>query len=381
MKKILVFAGTRPEAIKMIPIDSALRKKSGVTVKLVAAGQHKEMLFQAFENFGVAPDLSLDVMAAGQTLASLSARLFSEIDKLLEIEAPDSVLVQGDTTTVQVAALCAFYRRIPVGHVEAGLRSGDMLSPFPEELNRRVVALIAAWHFAPTKRAAENLLAEGVKKSAILVSGNTVVDALQLMHGRVLADPPLLPPELTAKVNASHRIILVTGHRRESFGDGFRHICEALIELADKFEDIWIVYPVHLNPNVQDTVRRMLSGHPRITLTSPLSYKPFVYLMGKSHLILSDSGGIQEEGPSLGKPVLVMRDVTERPEGVEAGVNMLVGTSREKIVGEASRLLSDKAAYNNMASRKNPYGDGRAGEYIAEFLARRFLAPGSGNQH
>lgn len=371
MKKILVFAGTRPEAIKMLPVYSALRKKNGITVKLIAAGQHKEMLFQAFEDFDVTPDLSLDAMTAGQTLASLSARLFSEIDKLLEVEVPDSVLVQGDTTTVQIAALCAFYRRIPVGHVEAGLRSGDMLSPFPEELNRRIAALIASWHFAPTKRAADNLLAEGIKKSAILVSGNTVVDSLLLMRDRVLAAPPLLPPEVAAIAGTNNRIILVTGHRRESFGDGFRHICEALLELADRFEDIRIVYPVHLNPNVHNTVRRMLSGHPRIILTSPLSYKPFVYLMEKSHLILSDSGGIQEEGPSLGKPVLVMRDVTERPEGVEAGVNILVGTDREKIVGEASRLLSDDAAYSNMVSRKNPYGDGHAGEYIAEFLVRQ----------
>lgn len=373
MKKILVFAGTRPEAIKMLPVYAALQKRPGVEARLVAAGQHKEMLYQAFEDFGVAPDISLDVMAAGQTLASLSAKLFTEVDKLLEREAPDAVLVQGDTTTVQVAALCAFYRRISIGHVEAGLRSGDMFSPFPEELNRRIAGLTATWHFAPTERSADNLRAEGVKESSILVSGNTVIDSLLLMRDMVLASPPALPAEIAEVLNAGRRIVLVTGHRRESFGDGFRQICEALLALADKFDDIRIVYPVHLNPNVQNVVNGMLNGHPRILLTAPLSYKPFVYLMNKSHIIVSDSGGIQEEGPSLGKPVLVMRELTERPEGIEAGVNMLVGTNREKIVSEASRLLSDETAYQAMAAKKNPYGDGRAGEYIADFLLEKLV--------
>lgn len=371
MKKILLFAGTRPEAIKMLPVYFALREKSPVSAKLVAAGQHREMLAQAFADFGVRPDISLDVMASGQTLSSLSSRLFAAIDELLEKEAPDAVVVQGDTTTVQVAALCAFYRRIPVGHVEAGLRSGNMLSPFPEELNRRIAGLVAAWHFAPTRRSADNLLAEGVDERAILISGNTVIDSLLLMRDTVLSSPPALPPEVAEAADSGNRIILVTGHRRESFGGGFKSICEALLELADTFENVRIIYPVHLNPNVQEVVKRLLNGHPRIILTAPLSYKPFVYLMNKSHFILSDSGGIQEEGPSLGKPVLVMRKLTERPEGVEAGVNMLVGTSKEKIVSEASRLLSDEAAYRAMAACKNPYGDGHAGKYIADFLVKQ----------
>ena len=371
MKKILVFAGTRPEAIKMLPVYTALKKCPQVKTKLVATGQHKEMLFQAFSDFSVTPDISLDVMSGGQTLASLSARLFSAVDELLEKESPDIVLVQGDTTTVQVTALCAFYRRIKVGHVEAGLRSGNMLSPFPEELNRRIAGLVASWHFAPTQLSANNLLAEGVDEKNILISGNTVIDSLLLMRDIVSATPPELPAEIAHVINGGHRIVLVTGHRRESFGDGFQQMCEAVLELANRFEDVRIVYPVHLNPNVQSVVKNMLGGHPRIILTSPLSYKPFVYLMNKSYFILSDSGGIQEEGPSLGKPVLVMREVTERPEGIEAGVNMLVGTDKRKIGEEASRLLLNEEAHRSMASQKNPYGNGHAGEYIADFLMKR----------
>lgn len=370
-KKILLFAGTRPEAIKMLPVYFALREKSLVSAKLVATGQHREMLTQSFADFGILPDVSLDVMTSGQTLASLSSRLFTTIDELLEKETPDAVIVQGDTTTVHVAALCAFYRRIPIGHVEAGLRSDNMFSPFPEELNRRIASLVATWHFAPTQRSADNLLAEGVDEQTILVSGNTVIDSLLLMRDMVLASPPVLPPDVAEAVESGNRIILVTGHRRESFGDGFKSICKALLELANTFENVRIIYPVHLNPNVQDVVKRLLNGHPRIILTSPLSYKPFVYLMNKSLFILSDSGGIQEEGPSLGKPVLVMRKLTERPEGVEAGVNMLVGTNKEKIVAEASHLLSYETAYRAMAACKNPYGDGHAGKYIADFLVKQ----------
>ncbi|MDR1125422.1 MAG: UDP-N-acetylglucosamine 2-epimerase (non-hydrolyzing), partial [Deltaproteobacteria bacterium] len=289
MKKTLLFAGTRPEAIKILPVYSALRKKNGISAKLVATGQHREMLAQAFTDFGVTPDISLDVMAGGQTLAALSSRLFTTVDRLLEKEMPDAVFVQGDTTTVQVTALCAFYRKIPIGHVEAGLRSGNMHAPFPEELNRRVAGLAASWHFAPTRRAADNLLAEGVEERTILVSGNTVIDSLLLMRDLALASPPALPRKVADVVESDHRIILVTGHRRENFGDGFKQICEAVLALADAFTDIRIVYPVHLNPNVQNIVKRLLDAHPRIVLTSPLSYKPFVYLMNKSHIILSDS--------------------------------------------------------------------------------------------
>jgi len=368
MKKILIFAGTRPEAIKMIPVYIALRQFPDLHVKLVATGQHREMLFQAFEDFDIAPDLNLNVMAVNQTLASLSGQLFMSIDTLLEKEAPEAILVQGDTTTVQVASLCAFYRGIPVGHVEAGLRSGDLRAPFPEELNRRVASLVATWHFAPTHRAAENLMAEGVSSRSILVSGNTVIDALLLMRDKVLAEPPELPAEISAVIEGDYTTLLVTGHRRESFGEGLKNICAALLQLAESFPNLAVIYPVHLNPNVQTVVKEVLGGHSRIILTPPLSYKPFVYLMSKSRLILSDSGGIQEEGPSLGKPVLVTREVTERPEGIEAGVNMLVGTSRDQIVREVTKLLSDEIAYQAMAMRKNPYGDGHASESIVSFL-------------
>lgn len=352
----------------MIPVYIALRQCPDFDIKLVATGQHREMLLQAFEDFDIKPDLNLDVMAANQTLASLSARLFTAIDTLLAQEAPDAILVQGDTTTVQVGALCAFYRGIAIGHIEAGLRSGNMLAPFPEELNRRVASLVATWHFAPTQRAADQLLAEGIDANSILVSGNSVIDALLLMRDKVLAAPPKLPSEVSAVIEEDRDILLVTGHRRESFGTGFKNICTALLELAESFPKLAIIYPVHLNPNVQTVVRAMLGGHSRIILTAPLGYKPFVYLMSKSRLILSDSGGIQEEGPSLGKPVLVMREITERPEGIEAGVNMLVGTDREKIVENVSKLLLDKELYQTMATRKNPYGDGHAAQLIAKFL-------------
>jgi UDP-N-acetylglucosamine 2-epimerase len=245
-----------------------------------------------------------------------------------------------------------------------------MFAPFPEELNRRIAGLVATWHFAPTRLAASHLLIEGVAEKCVLVSGNTVIDSLLFMRDKILAAPPDLPDALSPALRGEHRVLLVTGHRRENFGEGFQNICEALLQLAESFADLLIVYPVHLNPNVQGIVKRMLGGHPRIILTAPLSYKPFVYLMNKAHLILSDSGGIQEEGPSLGKPVLVMRELTERPEGIEAGVNMLVGTRRERIVAQTSQLLSDDRLYQSMAARKNPYGDGHAGEYIADFLVR-----------
>lgn len=368
MKKIILFVGTRPEAIKMVPVFRALKGLADFNAKLVATGQHREMLAQALADFNVQPDINLDVMSAGQTLASLSTRLFEAVDNLLEKEKPDAVLVQGDTTTVQVVSLCAFYRHIPVGHVEAGLRSHDMMAPFPEELNRRITTLASTWNFAPTELSRQNLLAEGVSDKTIQVTGNTVIDALLWMRDEVAREVPALPASMEQVLAANHRIILVTGHRRENFGTGFQNICQALLEISKRFPDVSVIYPVHLNPNVRNDVMRLLGNVPNILLEAPLSYKPFIRLMDASHIILTDSGGIQEEGPSLGKPVLVMRDVTERPEGIEVGVNKLVGTDIMCIVKETSTLLSDHAAYSRMAMTKNPYGDGKASERIARFL-------------
>lgn len=374
MKKILVLAGTRPEAIKMVPVVRALQAMDDVfAVTLCASGQHKEMLAQAFADFDLAPDLDLGVMAPSQTLAGLSARLFAAVDDLLARETPDALLVQGDTTTAQVAALAAFYRRIPVGHVEAGLRSHDLEAPFPEELNRRIISMVGRWHFAPTPLARQNLLDEKVPAASIHVTGNTVVDALLEMRGRIAKDPPALPPRIEALMAARAPIVLVTGHRRESFGQGFENICEGLRRLAERHPDVSFVYPVHLNPRVGEIVRARLGHIANVVLEAPLSYKPFVRLMDASRLLLTDSGGLQEEGPSLGKPVLIMRKTTERPEGVIAGVNALVGADADAIFAGVHRLLSDPAAYASMAQAKNPYGDGTAGTQIAAIL-RKSLA-------
>ena len=374
MKKITVFVGTRPEAIKVVSVVHALRTQSGrFKVCLCATGQHREMLDHTLSDFNLKPDVSLKVMTADQTLASLSSKLFKSVDQLLDEERPDAVLVQGDTTTVQVATQCAYYRQIPVGHIEAGLRSYNIMSPFPEEFNRRVVSLLSMWHFAPTALAGQNLLNEGILEENIIITGNTVVDALLWMTDKVRSEHPALPHSVERIIKEQRRIVLVTGHRRESFGQGFNNICKALLELSKAFPDVRFVYPLHLNPNVRYVVKEKLSGATGILLTDPLSYKPFVRLMDACYLILTDSGGIQEEGPSLGKPVLVMRDVTERPEGVIAGVNILVGTNAKNIFDNVSVLLNDKDTYLCMASMKNPYGDGKAGLKIAKFLAERFL--------
>ncbi|WP_321796375.1 non-hydrolyzing UDP-N-acetylglucosamine 2-epimerase [Caballeronia sp. J97] len=368
-KKVVVFAGTRPEAIKVISTVRALRDAPDEFDScLCSVGQHREMLMQAFADFGVVPDASLDVMAQNQTLAGLSSRLYTAIDAFLEAEHPDIVVVQGDTMTVQVAALTAFYRKIKVAHIEAGLRSRDMRAPFPEELNRRVTSLVTDVHFAPTSLSRDNLLAEHVPAHQIHVTGNTVVDALYLMLERLKNEQVALPPRVEAAIAEKRRIVLVTGHRRESFGEGFENICKALRELAVRYPEARIIYPVHLNPKVRETVNRVLSGQPGIYLEEPLTYKPFLKLMNASHVILTDSGGIQEEGPALGKPVLVMRDVTERPEGVDAGVNKLVGTQVDRIVSEVSRLLDDESAYQAMSAGKNPFGDGTAGQQIVSVL-------------
>lgn len=367
--KILIMAGTRPEAIKVAPVIHELRKHDEITTVVCNTGQHKEMIQQAFDDFGITPDLHLDVMQPNQTLASLSSRLFEKVDQSLKEEQPDWILVQGDTTTVMVSALCAFYRDIRIGHIEAGLRSFNKWAPFPEEVNREIVSRVADLHFAPTKMAYANLIREGIDPDAAIVTGNTVIDALYWMQEKIKGkEAELLDPRIVDAIRQQKRIILVTGHRRENIGDGFIEICQAIRELANHYEDAVFVYPVHLNPRVQEPVASILGNHPRILLLSPLSYKPFMALLNAAHIVLTDSGGIQEEAPALGKPVLVMRDVTERPEGVKAGVSRLVGPHTEAIIRHTARLLDDEKAYAEMAHAENPYGDGRASVRIIDAL-------------
>ena len=369
MKKVLVIAGTRPEAVKLAPVVHELRRwPEDFVVHLCSSGQHQTMLEQTLADFDLRPDSSLKVMTGNQTLSGLSARLFAEVDNVLDVLSPDVVIVQGDTTTVQVSALCAFYRRIPVGHVEAGLRTWNLGSPFPEELNRRVVGLAARWHYAPTELARQNLLAERIRSEDVLVTGNTVIDALYMTLDDVRRHPPLLPPRIEAALAQEGPVILVTGHRRESFGDGFMRICAALKRIAVVLPHVRIIYPVHLNPNVHAPVSEMLGDVPNIYLEDPFPYKAFVRLMDASTLILTDSGGIQEEGPSLNKPVLIMRDTTERPEGIEAGVNLLVGTDTQRIFDEVAGLVCNPEHIAKMQETANPYGDGNAAQRIAAHL-------------
>ena len=362
LRTVLCVVGTRPEAIKMAPVVLELRRRPWARVRVLATAQHREMLDQVLELFAIAPDRDLDLMRPNQSLADLSARLLGALDGALEVEKPWAVLAQGDTTTVLATALACFYRRLPFGHVEAGLRTGDLDSPFPEEMNRSVAGRLARVHFAPTESARANLLREGIAPSAVHVTGNTVIDALLQVAARE-APPPLGVP-------AGSRLILVTAHRRENFGAPLQEICRALLTLVEGNADVHVLYPVHLNPNVNDVVRRALGGHPRITLCAPLDYLPFVAAMKRSFLILSDSGGVQEEAPALGKPVLVLRAETERPEAVAEGVVKLVGTAHDTIVAEAQRLLDDEGAYRAMARGVSPYGDGHAAARIADVLER-----------
>ncbi len=369
MAKVVFIAGTRPEAIKIAPVVRYFREWAKEhQIVLCSSGQHKEMLAQALLDFQLEPDIDLAVMYPGQTLPTLSANLFTAVDKMLEDEQPDWIMVQGDTTTVMVASLCAFYRGVKVGHIEAGLRSFNRHHPFPEEINRRVTGLVADMHFAPTSGARDNLLMEGVAATDVVVTGNTVIDALLWMAEQVKSDRPALPPAMEELLDVGRRFVLITGHRRESFGQGFKNICLAIRDLAGVFPDTSFVYPVHLNPNVQKPVLDILGSCPGVLLLPPQPYKVFVRLMASCTLILTDSGGIQEEGPSLGKPVLVMRNVTERPEGVAAGTSLLVGADTENIVREVSRLLTNEEDYMRMAQQKNPYGDGRASERILETM-------------
>lgn len=366
--KILTVFGTRPEAIKMAPLVTALDQALEIESRVCVTAQHREMLDQVLKLFGIRPDFDLNIMKPGQDLFDITSQVLTGLRDVLREVKPDRVLVHGDTTTTLAASLAAYYERIPVGHVEAGLRTGNVYSPWPEEVNRRVAGVIADLHFAPTDRARANLLAENVPEDRIHVTGNTVVDALLSVSSRLDTDE-----RLSAQVEAQlpqlddRRMILVTGHRRESFGSGFERICQAIARLADR-GDVQIVYPVHLNPNVQDPVRRLLGGRESVRLIEPLDYLPFVAMMKKAALILTDSGGIQEEGPSLGKPVLVMRDTTERPEAVTAGTVRLVGTDIDRIVSSASELLDSEAAYVAMSRAHNPYGDGFACRRIIQTL-------------
>lgn len=362
-RHILCVIGTRPEAIKMAPVVAALRAHpAGFRVTVVATAQHRDMLDQILDNFAIRPDIDLDIMSEGQSLPELTARLLPAFDRVLGETRPDFVLAQGDTSTVLIAALAAFYRRIAFGHVEAGLRTHDMARPFPEEMNRTLVGRLARRHYAPTESAAANLRREGVPEEAVVVTGNTVIDALfhMVRHEPVL--PFALPPE--------RRMVLVTAHRRENFGAPFEEVLAAIAALVAAYPDIEIVYPVHPNPNVRRPAYRRLGALDRVRLIEPLDYAGFVAAMRRSHLIISDSGGVQEEAPALGKPVLVLRTVTERPEAVAAGVVRLVGVDSATIVHEAGRLLTDPAAYAAMATGASPYGDGHAAERIAADLAQ-----------
>nr|WP_101925650.1 MULTISPECIES: UDP-N-acetylglucosamine 2-epimerase (non-hydrolyzing) [Luteimonas] len=371
----MVVFGTRPEAIKMAPVVAALKATPGFETIVAVTAQHRHMLDQVLDLFGIVPDEDLDVMQPGQTLPDLFSRILLGMSQVIARRQPDLVLVHGDTSTPLATALAAFYARTPVAHVEAGLRTGDIFAPWPEEANRKLVAPLASFHFAPTSMAAANLHAEGTTPDTVHITGNTVIDALLDVTAKIRDDAALAATLANAFpfLDPDKRLILVTGHRRENFGDGFEQICRALADLADR-GDTQVVYPVHLNPNVQEPVNRILSGHQGIHLIEPQDYLPFVYLMSRAHLILTDSGGIQEEAPSLGKPVLVMRDTTERPEAVEAGTVVLVGTSHARIVAEATRLLDQPEAYAAMSRAHNPYGDGHAAARIAGILAAAQLA-------
>lgn len=371
MKKVLITFGTRPEAIKMAPVVAALKADAAFDVKVCVTAQHRQMLDQVLELFGIRPDFDLNLMKPGQDLTDITASVLTGMRDVFRKWRPDWVLVHGDTTTTFASALAAFYEKIPVGHVEAGLRTWNIYSPWPEEMNRRLAGAITTFHFAPTEHARENLLRENVPSDSIAVTGNTVIDALLDVVARISDDRELQDSfsRQFGFLDAGKRLILVTGHRRENFGEGFERICRALKKLGER-EDIEIVYPVHLNPNVQEPVRRILGMAKRVHLIDPLEYLPFVYLMNRSHLIVTDSGGVQEEAPSLGKPVLVMRDTTERPEAVEAGTVQLVGTDETAIVTEAIRLLDDRDSYEKMSLAHNPYGDGLAAGRIAAALAK-----------
>lgn len=368
--KILTVFGTRPEAIKMAPLAIKLAADSRFEARVCVTGQHRQMLDQVLDLFNLQPDFDLNIMKPGQDLTDVSTAILQGMKTVFSSFRPDMMLVHGDTATTFAASLAAYYHQIPIGHVEAGLRTGNLYSPWPEEANRKLTGALAQLHFAPTDNSRDNLLKEGVSVERILVTGNTVIDALLNVVGRLDKDLALRAKasEHTAFLSSERKIILVTGHRRESFGGGFERICQALIQVARQHPEVDIVYPVHLNPNVREPVNRLLSGINNVHLIEPLDYLPFVHLMSRAHIILTDSGGIQEEAPGLGKPVLVMRDTTERPEAVTAGTVRLVGTETTSIVSELNRLLTEPEAYTAMSVAHNPYGDGAACQRILEAL-------------
>nr|WP_255556161.1 UDP-N-acetylglucosamine 2-epimerase (non-hydrolyzing) [Brenneria sp. L3-3C-1] len=368
--------GTRPEAIKMAPLVHALAQDGAFESRICVTAQHREMLDQVLRLFDITPDYDLNIMQPGQSLSEISCRILAGLEPVMAEFKPDMVLVHGDTTTTLTASLAAFYQRIPVGHVEAGLRTGNLYSPWPEEANRQLTGHLAMYHFAPTENSRQNLLREGLSDRHIFVTGNTVIDALFWVRDRIINDVALRRSldEKYAFLDATKKLILVTGHRRESFGGGFERICSALADIARRHPEAQIVYPVHLNPNVSEPVNRILSGINNVMLIAPQDYLPFVYLMNRSYMILTDSGGIQEEAPSLGKPVLVMRETTERPEAVEAGTVRLVGTDVAKIVDAVSLLLTDENEYQTMSRAHNPYGNGQACQRITEALKSSRIA-------
>ena len=375
MKKVLLVFGTRPEAIKMAPLVKQLEKETLIQSKVCVTAQHREMLDQVLDMFDITPDYDLNIMKPGQDLFDVTANVLLGMKDVLTDFNPDIVLVHGDTTTTSASSLAAFYHKIKVGHVEAGLRTGDIYSPWPEEANRQITGILANYHFAPTTTSENNLLKENKNKENIIVTGNTVIDALFLALDKIENNSQLKNKIIDAinvqyRLNDEKKLILVTGHRRENFGQGFINICQALKVLALRNPDIDIVYPVHLNPNVQKPVKEILSNVSNVFLIEPLQYESFIYMMNKSHFIITDSGGVQEEAPSLGKPVLVMRDTTERPEAVEAGTVKLVGTNSKTIIDEAQKLLDDKTEYEKMSKAHNPYGDGKACEKIVNFIKK-----------
>lgn len=385
MKNVMLVFGTRPEAIKMAPLVKEFQKHPDMFRTMVCVtGQHRQMLDQVLEIFGITPDYDLNIMKQGQDLYDVTARVLTGMRSVLDEARPDLVLVHGDTTTSTAAALAAFYKQIPVGHVEAGLRTHNIYSPWPEEMNRQITGRIASWHFAPTPLSRSNLTAEAVPEERILVTGNTVIDALHIVVDRIRNDSGLadgLKESLrlagydTERIDAGRRLVLITGHRRENFGEGFLNICRAIKALSEKYPEVDFVYPMHLNPNVRRPIHEVfgqeLSGLGNMFFIEPLEYLSFVFLMEKSYIVLTDSGGIQEEAPGLGKPVLVMRDTTERPEAVDAGTVRLVGTDYGTIVNGVSALLDDTEEYDKMSQAVNPYGDGRACPRIVEFIDNR----------
>ena len=376
MKKVLFVFGTRPEAIKMAPVVNVFKRdKSNFQTFVAVTAQHRQMLDQVLKLFKIVPDYDLDLMSPNQTLESLTSKVLIGISKLLKIINPDIIFVQGDTTTTYATALAGFYNRIPVGHIEAGLRTNNIYSPFPEEINRRMTTTIASYHFPPTNQSRKNLINEGIEETKIVVVGNTVIDALFTVSNKIDKETDKYDNYFSESYNIhfNHKkTILVTGHRTESFGGGFENICEAIKQIAEQ-NDVQVIYPVHLNPKVQEPVNRILNKIENLHLIPPQDYVPFVFLMKKSDIILTDSGGVQEEAPSLGKPVLVMRDTTERPEGINAGTAKLVGADIFKIVASVELLLNNYTEYNKMAKAVNPYGDGNAASIILPFIKKTII--------